>query len=296
MPNALVIRSLTAATVILGCMALAPNGRAEAAETPQVDTALIVSVDVSNSVDQDRYKLQMEGIAKALEDPGVIEAIAGGPNGGILFSMVTWADRPTIALPWVKIANKADAVAVAQRVRALPQQGGEFTCMTRMLRSANDKIVPQVPAKALRVVIDVSGDGPDNCNADEPIDKVRDELVSNGVTVNGLPILEGANTAAAAIPGSPAVAQPDFPTSGGMGLEDWYRAHVMGGSGSFVLPANGYADFGRAIRQKFVIEISGTAPAQRFGAAASIHERLADIDGIGDADGAVFALETQKLR
>ena len=40
---------------------------ARAAEpTNEVDTALIVAVDVSNSVDDARYKLQMEGIAQAL--------------------------------------------------------------------------------------------------------------------------------------------------------------------------------------------------------------------------------------
>jgi hypothetical protein len=31
---------------------------------------------------------------------------------------------------------------------------------------------------------------------------------------------------------------------------------VKGGPGSFVLAANGYSDFGRAIRQKFVLEVS----------------------------------------
>ena len=235
------------------------------AEEAQVDTALIVSVDVSNSVDSDRYKLQMEGIAKALEDPGVISAISGGPNGGILFSMMTWSDRPNFTLPWVRIASKEDALAVAQKVRKLPLQGGEFTCMTKMLRSANDKIVPQTPAKALRFVIDVSGDGPDNCNADEPIEKVRDELAANGVTINGLPILEGANaTPGSSVAPSAAVQQQDL-ISAPLGLEDWYKTHVQVGPGSFVLAANGYGDFARAIRQKFVIEISGAAPPQRFG-------------------------------
>jgi hypothetical protein len=222
----------------------------------QVDTALIVSVDVSNSVDADRYRLQMEGIAAALEDPSVIDAIVGGPNGGILFSMVTWADRPTVSLPWTKITSKEDAAALAARVRGLPQIGGEFTCMTRMLRSVNDKIVPQIPSRALRVVVDVSGDGPDNCNADEPIEAVRDELVANGVTINGLPILEGAG-----VDGGVAAVQPSFPTSDGLELEEWYRSKVMGGPGSFILAANGYGDFGRAIRQKFVIEISGYSPS-----------------------------------
>ncbi|MBS0253377.1 MAG: DUF1194 domain-containing protein, partial [Proteobacteria bacterium] len=84
---------------------------ARAQEGPPVDTALVVSVDVSNSVDEGRYKLQMEGIAKALEDPGVIDAITGGSTGGILFSMVTWADTPSFVIPWIRIANKADAFA-----------------------------------------------------------------------------------------------------------------------------------------------------------------------------------------
>jgi Protein of unknown function (DUF1194) len=257
-------RMLAALVVITAAVTI--NVPPTTAEEAAVDTALVVSVDVSNSVDSDRYKLQMEGIAKALEDPGVIDAIAGGPNGGILFSMVTWSDRPFFTLPWVRIANKADALAVAQRVRKLPLQGGEFTCMTKMLRSANDKIVPQIPAKALRVVIDVSGDGPDNCNADEPIEKVRDELVANGVTINGLPILEGANAGGAGGPATAAVtpnasAISQMPT----GLEDWYKTHVQGGPSSFVLAANGYGDFARAIRQKFVIEISGRYPPRRFG-------------------------------
>jgi hypothetical protein len=260
------IRSPGCLVALLFVAFVAQSTLAATPET-QVDTALIVSVDVSNSVDSDRYKLQMEGIAKALEDPGVIDAIAGGPNGGILFAMVTWADRPNFTLPWVRIANKADALAVASRVRKLPLQGGEFTCMTKMLRSANDKIVPQIPAKALRIVIDVSGDGPDNCNADEPIEKVRDELVSNGVTINGLPILEGANAGGAGasagiVPGATAAQQ--LPA----GLEDWYKTHVQAGPGSFVLAANGYGDFARAIRQKFVIEISGKNSMQKFGALA----------------------------
>jgi len=103
-----------------------------------------------------------------------------------------------LTLPWIKISSKADALAAAAKVRKLPLVGGEFTCMTRMLRSANDKVVPQIPAKALRVVIDVSGDGPDNCNAEELIETVRDELVANGVTINGLPILLGADAGGAA--------------------------------------------------------------------------------------------------
>lgn len=207
-----------------------------AAPPPEVDTALIVSVDVSNSVDEERYKLQMEGIAKALEDPEVLKAILNGPQGGILVAMVTWADKPRLSLPWQRIASAADAASVAAKVRALPRQTGEFTCVSGMLRTISDKVVPQIPAKALRIIVDVSGDGRENCNPEEPPASVRDELAASGVTVNGLPILEG----------------DEGPT-----LEQWYRDNIMGGPSSFILPAHGFGDFGRAIRQKFMIEISG---------------------------------------
>lgn len=280
--TAAVLAWLTAAATL--------NLSAAAAQELQVDTALVVSVDVSNSVDNDRYTLQMEGIAKALEDPSVIDAIISGPNGGILFSMVTWADKPALSLPWVKITSKEEALAVAAKVRKLPLAGGEFTCMTKMLRSANDKIVPQIPAKALRIVIDVSGDGPDNCNADEPIETVRDELVANGVTINGLPILQGANAGGgdgAVVPstGDAAAADP-------IGLEDWFKNHVKGGNGSFVLPANGYGDFARAIRQKFVIEISGMTPPSRY-SQQSIENRFVAVDGGVEALGAVAAAKAE---
>lgn len=211
-----------------------------------VDTALIVSVDVSNSVDEERYRLQMEGIATALEDKSVIDAILNGEFGAILFSLMTWADQPNVLLPWVRISSAEDAKALAAKLRALPRQSGEFTCMSRMMRSVNDKIIPQIPAPANRVVIDISGDGPDNCNAQETTDTVRDELVASSVVVNGLPI----------------VVKPEQGATYGnvSDIEQWFRDHVMGGNGSFVLPADGYADFGRAIRQKFVIEISGLSP------------------------------------
>lgn len=251
---------MTLAFVFAALARLAPG---TSAQEVQVDTALVVSVDVSNSVDAERYKLQLEGIAAALEDPSVVDAIVNGPNGGILFSMVMWADKPSIALPWTRITNKDEAKALAQRVRKIQNPGGEFTCMSRMLRSINDKIVPQIPAKALRVVIDVSGDGPDNCNADENAASVRDELVANNVTVNGLPILLGTTNVADGV-ASPATEPSD--TEPKHPLETWYRENVMGGSGSFVLPANGYGDFGRAIRQKFVIEISGQTTSPQHAA------------------------------
>ena len=58
------------AAAALMALAWAALSASFAQEQPaNVDTALIVSVDVSNSVDEHRYRLQMEGIAKGAELP-----------------------------------------------------------------------------------------------------------------------------------------------------------------------------------------------------------------------------------
>lgn len=230
--------------IALAALLLQPGARDGGAQPQRaVDTALILAVDVSNSVDGRRYRLQIDGIADALEDPDVHAAILGGPRRSIAIAVILWADRPYFSLPWVRIASAADATALAGRVRRLAREGGEFTCVAQMMRFVADKITPQIPVQAARVVMDVSGDGRENCNPAAAPAAVRDELVAIGVTINGLPILEG--NEAEMLPG-------------------WYRENVIGGPGAFLLPARGFEDFGRAFRQKFTMEISGL-PAEPAG-------------------------------
>jgi len=201
-----------------------------------VDTALVLAVDVSGSVDDNRYALQMEGIAAAFEDSAVQGTILSGAHGAMLVALVNWSNRPQVAIPWTVIASAADAREFAARVRQAPRLAEDFTCMSAMMQLVADKLVPLMPMPAERTIVDVSGDGHDNCNPSTPVDSVRDGLVDSGVTINGLPIRDG-NEAAT--------------------IEGWYRDHVIGGAAAFLLPADGYKDFGRAIRRKFIIEISG---------------------------------------
>jgi hypothetical protein len=234
-------------------------GPSLAEEAPSsVATALVVSVDVSQSVDDTRFRLQMEGIAEALEDPGVVAAITGNP-GGILFTMVTWADKAGIPVPWRRIASRADAAAVAAQVRATPRQAGEFTCIGQMFRTVAGSVIPAMPMPADRIVVDVSGDGIDNCTDPDAMAAEREDLLALGTTINGLPILvPGEND----VVGAGAYRAPGYglrPTplpQDRTTLEQWYRAHVVGGPASFLLAAAGYGDFARAMRRKFVIEIS----------------------------------------
>lgn len=232
-----------------------------AEDAVEVDTALILAVDVSDSVDANRYQLQMEGISRALEDESVINAITGGPKGGILLSLVSWSDHAEMQLSWQLIRSTDDARRIAALIRALPQRTGEYTCLSRMLAMVKESVAPDVPAKATRVVLDVSGDGIDNCSEPANTARERDELVAMGVTINGLPILvKGEND----VVGSGAYRAPGYELKGllvGAGshqttMEAWYRDNVVGGPTSFLIAAQGFGDFGRAFRQKFITEIS----------------------------------------
>lgn len=237
MPVLLLDRSVRPLPIAIAAALLIQPGVQDGSAQSQgsVDTALILAIDVSNSVDARRYRLQIDGIADALDDPSVQAAILGGPRQAIAIGIVLWADRPRFSVPWVRIASAGDAASLAGRVRRLARQGGEFTCVAQMMRFVADKITPQIPMRATRVVLDVSGDGRENCNPEAAPAKLRDELVTIGLTINGLPILEG---------------------SEGAVLAGWYRENVIGGPGAFVLPAQGFEDFGRAFKQKFMTEIS----------------------------------------
>lgn len=228
------------------------------------DTALVIAVDVSQSVDAARYQIQMDGIAAAFEDPSVIAAITSGSNGQILITLVTWADGAETALPWTLIRSKEDALTAAAAIRALPVRTGEFTCMARMLRTVQSGALNQIPMPARRIVIDVSGDGIDNCDDTPATGIERDAIVASGGSINGLPIiLAGENDE---IVGSGAYRKPGYdinnlsPDKDTTTLEAWYRRHAIGGPGAFIMPAKGYEDFGRAFRQKFVTEVSALNP------------------------------------
>lgn len=204
-------------------------------QTEQVDLALVLAVDVSESVDAARFTLQMDGIARALELREVQASVLSGPHQSMLLALVQWSNRPVLSLPWALLTSGADVRRFAARVRRLSRASNGFTCMSVALRSVADKLLTQLPVPAEHVVVDVSGDGHDNCNPLETVDQVRDELAATGITVNGLPILEGDEAAT---------------------LEAWYRDHVIGGPNAFLVPAASFDDFERAIRRKFVTEMS----------------------------------------
>jgi Protein of unknown function (DUF1194) len=197
--------------------------------------ALVLAIDVSESVSTERYLLQHEGIARAFESPQLIEAIAAAP-GGIEALVLEWSDPEKIAVTvgWTRIANPAAAAAFAQAVRATTRTSHGLTAIGSAMIAAAAAF-DHMPEPAGHRVIDISGDGMANFGV--PPVAARDALVKTGITINGLAILS------------------EEPW-----LDDYYRQNVIGGPAAFCAVARDFDSFADAILRKLVQEVASLPP------------------------------------
>jgi hypothetical protein len=235
---------IVAVTVLIG-----HGGTAAAAEG--ADLLLVLAADVSRSVDYQKFQLQREGYASAMMDPRVIEAIRSGPHGRIAVSFVEWSGfgAQKTVIGWTVISDEASARAFGSLILEAPRSFADRTSIS----GAIDFSVQQFATAAYsagRRVIDLSGDGTNNAGRD--VELARNDATAKGIVINGLVILSERP-----IPWNPEHTNPPG------GLANYYRDHVIGGPGSFVMVAEDFKSFGRALTNKLVAEIAQAAPAPR---------------------------------
>ncbi len=204
--------------------------------------ALVLAVDVSESVDADEYQLQHEGIARAFENPDVVAAIAAGPHGAIEATVIEWSDRDkqVVTVGWTRISDAATAAAFGAAVRGSRRSSNGLTAIGDALLAAAAAFTRE-PDQPDHRVIDLSGDGMANIGP-KPAD-VRDALVAKGVTINGLAILK---------------TEP--------WLDQYYDMNVVGGDHSFLLKVDNFPAFATAIQQKLLGEIAARPRRDRAAA------------------------------
>ena len=137
---------------------------AKSAPAAGAGLALVLAVDVSASVTADSYLLQRDGIARAFENPRLVNAISALP-GGIEALVLEWSDPDRIAITvgWTRLADTTGATAFAAAV------------------------FDHAPEPAARRIIDISGDGMANFGLPPAV--ARDRTVAAGISINGLAIL-----------------------------------------------------------------------------------------------------------
>ena len=202
------------------------------AENSYVDLELVLAVDVSSSVDEEEYQLQIRGVGAAFRHPDIIAAIESTGGNGIAVGMVQWSDNEEQALVggWHIIKDAADAAEYARIIRRAPRviAGGQTSIAGALIFSIDQ--INNNNIDSSRKVIDVSGDGRAN-NGVHPM-QIRDTALDQNITINGLVIIN------------------DEPF-----LDGYYERGVIGGRGGFMMIAEDYKDYAAMILQKLLREI-----------------------------------------
>src|SRR5262245_11386236 len=239
--RAVMIR-LVRCMLALVALVVTPTAFASAAE--QVDLLLVLSSDVSRSVDQPKFLLQREGYAAAISDPQVIDAVKSGAHQRIAVCFVEWSGfgAQKLVIDWTMIDGPAAARKFGHQRLELPHPFADRTSIGGGIEFAAAQL-DRAPFQSSRRTIDVSGDGTNNAGRDVKL--ARDEVLARGVVINGLVILSDRPV--------PWNAEHTNPPGG---LEKYYQENVIGGPGSFVLVAENFNSFGVAIIKKLIAEIA----------------------------------------
>ncbi len=189
---------------------------------------MVLAVDGSASVTYEEFGLIAGGMAAALRDDTVVEALAAGSA----LSLLLWSGtgQQAVIEDWTRVASRAEVLAFADRVDDMPRivRPGATAIGEALLAALT--LLAHVPAVSQRAIVNVIGDGRSNDGiAPAPI---RNRMANAAITINGLCILHE---------------EPD--------LLESYTNEVIGGPGSFAVTCKTYDDFTEAMRQKLLREV-----------------------------------------
>lgn len=194
--------------------------------------ALALGLDISSSVNDREYRLQLEGLAHALEEESVIAAILQPEGAYIAAAVYEWSgyQQQDVIIGWTALDSPAAVQSFARRLRGHTRAYGEFATALGKGVEFGANLLRLAPPCA-RHVLDISGDGENNDGVGP--DYFRARGVLDGITINGL-VIQGAFP-------NPAI---------------YYREHVMQGPESFVALARDFSDYRAVMAGKLMREIN----------------------------------------
>lgn len=241
----------TTIALVLAAVLAAPAGAGQ-----PVDLALVLAVDASGSVNRQEYDLQTKGIAAAFRQSDIVEAIRSGRHGRIAVNLITWGDPDyeKFATGWHIVGDTQTAASFADVAAAFEGRIGGGTGIGIAI-GYGITLIETSGLAATRKVVDVSGDGTELGEIRVPRFRVEHAAAmreAHGVIVNGLAIRNDVSD-----------------------LDAYYRSHVAGGPGSFVIFIDKYEDYAEAIHRKLLREILPPSAAlqARQRLAGSVRER-----------------------
>ena len=197
---------------------------------PACEVALLLSIDISGSIDAGEYAIQTQGLALALQDAGIVDTLVAGE---MALAVVHWSGvgRQALVLPWARMVTAADVARFALTIAAQPRA---FSASDTAVGEAIDFSATQFAAvgDCARKVIDISGDGPENSGFTDAAARARTHDL--GIEINAIAIEDAGQT------------DP---------VTRYYQKWVIT-RGGFVVTARGLEDYPRAMREKLLREVS----------------------------------------
>jgi hypothetical protein len=223
-------RRRLAVIAMLLAIAGSPAGAAESCALE-----LILAVDVSGSIDDQEFALQIEGMASAFEHPQLVEAVQA-QRGGVLVTLTQWsgASRQRQVTGWHLLVDAGSMAAFANEIRGTGRDWRNYsTAIGEALYHAL-AVGKTAPRSCRRHVVDVSGDGVNN--EGRPPRPMADALAAIGYTVNAM-VIRGD--------------KPDPVRH--------YEVNVLAGPRAFMEIAASFDDYPDAMRRKLLREIEERA-------------------------------------
>lgn len=217
--------------------------------------ALALGLDVSGSVDVREYRLQLDGLAAALDKSEVRNAIFGMPDAPIALMVYEWSGvtDTAVILEWTDLIDEGTLDVAIDILRNTQRREANPGTALGVAMQSGVAYLAQKP-DCWKHTLDISGDGKSNLGP-RPRD-VQSGLQTQGVTINGLVI------------GADAPSIGDLRQAQVGELVAYFQANVIQGPDAFVEAALGYEAYADAMAKKLLREIetlnvSEVAPVSR---------------------------------
>jgi len=236
------MRSVLCLAALLVAMAAGPVTAQQAA-----DLELVLLADASRSIDDGEIAFQRQGYATAITHPDVLSAIQSGPHRRIAVIYVEWgdADHQDVVVPWTLLDGQESAADFANALLSAPRRAEGPNAIGSAIAFGHSAILGN-DIEGLRRVIDVSADSAWTWGG-VPLEQARQAAIADNIVINGLAVY---------------CRQCESGQPMGGDIEGAFAERIIGGPGSFVIPADGRESFAEAVRRKLLLEIAGRDPTQ----------------------------------
>jgi hypothetical protein len=210
---------------------------------------LSLALDVSSSVDDAEYQLQLDGVVAALNSDAVQEILFAQPQAPIQIHVFEWSGpvNHTILVPWTAVTTPADLARVSMILQSHQRGVAAPTTSIGSAMLAGFSYLEQQP-ECWRRTLDISGDG--ETNTGPAPEDIGEDQRPRDVVVNGLVV------------GSTSFFGDGVDFDNIEQLAEYYRAKVIRGPGAFVEIALGYEDYAAAMERKLMRELAAQVVGQ----------------------------------